>query len=78
MGFVDFLLGALGDFLFGTIADFLLESRRVLVAIAICAGFGTILLLTYGKTISGAILGVVASVSGMYVIYGGEREDTRF
>lgn len=69
MGFIDFLLGAIGDVLFGTILDFLLKSLKILIAITICAGFGSMLLLTDGKTIGGAVLGTIAFVSGIYVIY---------
>lgn len=55
MGFVDFLIGAV----------------KILGAavIAIVAGFSSVMMLSYGKTLVGVLLGVVAFVLGIFVVY---------
>ena len=55
MGFVDFLLGGLKILVVG--------------AITLFAGIGASLFLSYGETLVGGILGVIAFVGGMYVVY---------
>lgn len=55
MGFVDFLLGAV--------------KILVAAAVAVSAGFASIMLLSYGKTVVGVLLGAIAFVGGIYVVY---------
>lgn len=55
MGFVDFLLGAV----------------KILVAggIALLVGFAGAMMLTQGKMLIGGVLGAIALVAGIYVVY---------
>lgn len=55
MGFIDFLLGAVKILVVG--------------AVVVVSGFAATMLLTQGKTLVGVLLGVIAFVGAIYVVY---------
>ena len=50
---------------------FVMDAVKLIVVgfIALAAGIGTMNSLMFGKTLTAAILGVIAFISGLYVIY---------